>query len=366
MRLLLALILLLAVGGIAFLLLEGDGPGKGNRQHERSTAGERDHPRIDPGATRVKPLPDIRGKQSQEDLAAFVAECRRRGEEVVPLLSELLRDGKDYKLQPRWSFRKRELIGYPTVRSAYLVALRGIPGEAANLALREALRDTRMWQEAYLIAIGLKQRGVEDWTGDLLDRAVVSARPANLNLQQDIIALAAESDPDMLAQRLVRDIPRGKDAKGDARVLAEAARKLPVDLAVATTTPLIIDEGVNYRARANLIRALLGRPEVKVYERMREEALRTRFDEELSRAIAWAAVNNPHFATDGVLYAHAMSTGDEKRADEIRRRFEARRIAAGQLVNAALNLDLETSNDIRAKSIRRTLNAHRLKFNRRR
>lgn len=365
------MIVLAAAGGIAFLVMEGDGSGKGKAQHNRKGgAVDRDPPPLDAGDSRDKPLPailgpaarDPRSAQTQADLAAFVAECRRRGVEAVPLLGALLRDGKDYRLLPRWNFKKRALGDFPTVRCAYLAALRAIPGPEATFSLREALRTSHSWEEAYYIAIGLKDRDVEGWTGDLLDRAIDGTRPAYRHLQEDIIALAAESDPETLAQRLVRDLPRGSQAKTDKLILAFAARRLPIQLALDSVTPLILDEQVNYRARANLITALLSRPEIEVYTRLREEALRTRFDPELSRSIAWAAVNNTQFATDAMAYALATTQSDTKLADEIRRRFEERRRAAGELVNAALNLNLETSNDKRAQALRRALNAHRRKF----
>ena len=369
MRVLLALVLLAAAGGVAFLLFEGDGPGKGSADRERNRAEGRDEPATDNGPARVEPLPDVLAaatrdpfaKTTQAELARFVAACKARGEEAVPLLAELLREGKDVKLQPRWFFRKRTLVGYPTVRSAFLTALASIPGEHAGLALHEALRTARVWEEAYLAGIALHARDAQGWVDDMLDQTLGQALPAQMTLQQDAIALAAESDAESLARRLAQAIPRGKDAEGDGRILSEAARTLPVELAVSTATPLITDPGVNYRARANLIRALMGRPEVEVYERMRETALSTRLDEELSRAIAWAAVNNPQFATEAINYAHALSSGDTATADAIQRRFDARKRAAAELVNAALDLDLQTSDDVRAKAMRRALNAHRLK-----
>jgi hypothetical protein len=374
LRIALALILLAAAGGVIYLLMEDRGDGGG-----RSSNTER--PRIpdrpdngghgDPGGASggAALLPNIAktvraqpsGHVTQEAVAEFVAECRRRGPEAVPLLLRELQTQEDVPMQPRWVFRDKRLVGFPTLRSAYLSGLAAIPGADADLALREVLRTARSPEESYFLALALQERELAGWAGDLLRRAFEPGKPATLPLRRDMVALATESDPKGAADRLVRDIPRG-DSKADGRLMGEAAKLLPVDIAIETTRSLLIDAEVTYRAKGTLVRALLSRPEPQVYESFREEALRGTMDEPMKIAISYAAANNPNFFQDAAAYQVASAGGDTAKADAIRRRFESRLRAAEELINATLNLDVTTSTDKRAASLRRILQAHKSKL----
>jgi len=370
LRIIIALILVAAVGGVGYLVLvEGDGPGKGNRSRERGdTPGHTNGSK--PGQPPPpSPLPDIaRSAQAnpftadtQKELAAFVQECRGRGAEAVPLLLQLLAKGEDRKLQPRWNFRKGSLEGFPTLRSAYLTALRSIEGDEATFAMREVMKELRTAGESFLLAQELRTRGAGGWTDDLLRTALSNVTPAALSLRREMVRLAAESDPEGMATALIREIPRG-ESKEDGRLVSGALRVLPVQIALSAATPLLTDDDVTYRAKGNLIRTMLNRPESEVFSTMREEVLRGGYDEQLRVAVAYAAANSQSFFTDAAELAVARANKDTAKADAIQRRFEQRIHAAEELVSAALDLDIESSSDMRAAAMRRTLAAHRSKL----
>jgi len=290
-----------------------------------------------------------------------VAECRRRGPAALPLLLQLLGKGQDRKLQPRWNFKKGRLNGFPTLRSAYLSALRAIEGEEASFAMREVLRESRSAEESYLLALELHERGVGGWTDDLLRTVLANVKPAALDTRRAMVELAAMSDPNGMAIAVAREIPRG-DSKEDGRLLCEALRVLPVQLAIGTAAPLLTEREVTYRAKGILVKAMLNRPEPEIYASMREEVLRGGMDKPLRVAVAYAAANSQSFYTDAAEYSVARASREAAKADAIQRRFERRMQEAQDLIGAALELDLTSTTDRRAAAMLRTLNAHRRRF----
>jgi len=370
LRIVVALLLITAVGGVGFLVLfQGDGPGKGTH-----TSVRRDTPRRGNDTTPVEPppptpLPDIAKTakanpftaDTQRELAAFVEECRQRGAEAVPLLLQLLADGKDRKLQPRWKFVESELIGFPTLRAAYLTALTSIDGPEASFAMGEIMKELRDAQESFLIAKELADRDVGGWTNDLLRNAVADATPAQLDLRRAMVALAARSDPKGTAEAVLRDMPRG-ESKEDGRLLSESLGQLPVQIAIATTESLLADRDVTYAAKGHLVRAALNRPEPDVFRAMRQEVLRGGLDKQLRTAVAYAAANSRSFFNDAAELAVAEASQDTAKGDAIRRRFEERMRVAEELVGAALDVDMNSTTDMRAAAMRRTLAAHRAKL----
>jgi len=374
LRTVVALILIVAVGGVGYLVLSGgDGRGKGtrNRADEGPTHGENGNGSSpsNSSAPPPDPLPDIAksahaapfSAATQKELAEFVAECRRRGAEAVPLLLQLLAQNDDQNLQPRWKFRKGELQGFPTLRAAYIAALRAIPGAEATFAMRELMRASRSAEESYLLATELNERGRGGWSGDLLRTALAGATPAALDLRREMVALATRSDPAEAALVLARDIPRG-ESNDDGQLIAGALGVLPLNLAISAGAPLVADADVTYRAKGHVIRAMLNRSEPEVFGALRDEVARNSMDKAIRVAIAYAAANSSSFFADAAAHDLARAAKDTAKADALRRQFDARMLAAEELISTALDLDLGSSSEMRAAAMRRTLAAHRKRF----
>ncbi|MHC4939610.1 MAG: hypothetical protein ACYTHK_11620 [Planctomycetota bacterium] len=343
------LLLLAAAGGIALLMWDGGGPGERKGSRDRETGPGRENVVVRPQG--LEPLPAI------EEPDKFVAVCRNRGAEVVPMLLRRLRLDKDEKLLPRWVFKDGRLVGHPTKRSVYIAALAAVPGESAANGLLELMTAARSAEEAYQIAIALRSRDLDGWSGELLDRAA-KGTAANQRVRMEMAAFAAKADPGGTAAHVFETAPRG-DSTDDGRVLATAVTALPAETAVATTGSILDDAGITYRAKGALVRTLLRmRPESSVLGAVEEQILAGRMDERLRVEAAHAAANSIWFVNDRNAYQTAVAAGDTAKADAVRRRFEERVRAAESLIRTALGED-----EKRIRSILAVLEAHKKRFN---
>lgn len=365
MRWAIVVILLAAAGGVALLYWQDEGRGRRPRDNGRERIDARPRGGAGGGKPLAEPLIEVavdvrkdpQGRASQDALAAFVAECRRRGEEVVPILLRRLRLDEDMPTQPRWVFKKGKLVGYPTLRSAYIAALAGIRGESADLALQQLMHSARSAEESYLIAVSLEGRDVGGWSADLLQRAR-EGDAANQGLRMEMARFAARSDPVGAAAFIVESAPRG-ESTDSGRVLAAAATALPVDIALAATGRVLDDDQITNRAKASLVRAMLRRPETGVYQALEQQVAQGKMDRPLRIAAAHEAANNPNFVRDAMDYHRAVAEGDGGQADSIRRRFNDRMDAAEKFIGVALGVDLRSTDDQRARAIRRLLDAQK-------
>ncbi|MEM8883599.1 MAG: hypothetical protein AAGD14_06015, partial [Planctomycetota bacterium] len=354
-RLVLVLVLLAAAGGVAFLFLEGDG--RGERTREERGEGAETKPGDD---GRPAPQDPVLPSFDLADPAAFVAQCRAAGPPAISALLAKLRGKENRTLAPRWQFKDGKLIGYPTERAVYLQALAAIPGSEATFALEQSLRTARSVEESYLVARALQERDVGGWSRTLLERAR-AGNAANQRLRMEIATFAAKADAGGTAATIVEAAPRG-ESKDDARILAAASKALPLDLATETTTRVLDDAEITYRAKDALLRALLKRPEPEVMLRVEEELGRRELDDRMRRMMALEACNHPGFSQDVIEYGLAVSKKDMGKADVIRRRFDARERAAERLIGSALRVDPRTTSDRSAQAAMRILAAHRARL----
>jgi len=324
LRVLVVVVLLAAAGGVAYFFREGEGAGE--RMRERTPVPERGGVEPDPVGT--KPLPE------PESLPAFVAACRERGEEAVPLLLRRLRVDADRRLAPRWVFKDGKLAGYPTLRSAYISAIAAIPGESSTIALAQLLPDAKSAEEGYLIALALAERGRGGFAGEVLKRAA-EGTAANQSLRMEMAEFAARNDPAATAAHAYEALPRG-ESREDGRILAAALAALPYEAALAASERALDDAEVTVRAKSALLRRLLRRrPEPEVFEAVEEHVRRGRLDAKLGIDAAYAAANSVMFVEDRNAHEAAVAKGDGDAADEVRRRFERRLRAARSLIETA-------------------------------
>lgn len=342
------LLLLAAAGGVGALLLKGgEGTGKRNGTREHGVEPGRDPAANGGGATTPLPEPD------PEAPAGFVNACLERGEQAVPMLLRRLRLDEDRRLEPLWKFEKGRLVGYPTLRSAYIAALAGIPGESASTALQQLLSDARSVEESYQIALALAERGLGGWSGDLLGRATTGTA-ANQRLRMEIAEFVARTDPEGTAALVLESAPRG-DSKDDGRILASAVTALPLETSVATTGRVLDDAGITDRAKATLVRSVLRRrPEPSIFASIQEQVEQGRLEGKLKVDAAYAAANSIWFVNDVREYESAVAQKDAAKADEIRRRFNDRVRAARDFIRAAVGPE----DDKRVQAMLRILEAH--------
>jgi len=342
------LALLAAAGGVAVLLLR-EGEGRGERKAARERAAESGREPVAKNGAGADPLPE----PAPESLPAFVRACRERGDEAVPLLLRRLRLDPDRRFAPLWKFEKGRLVGYPTLRSAYIAALAGIPGESATTALQQILPDAKSVEESYQIALALAERGAGGWSDALLARATTGTA-ANQQLRMEMAEFVARTDPEGAAALVLESAPRG-DSADDGRILAAAVTALPLETAVATTGRVLDDAGITARAKSTLVRSVLRRrPEPSVFASVEEQMAQGRLDDRLKVDAAYAAANSIWFVNDVNDYESAVAQGDAAKADEVRRRFNERARAARSLIRAAVGPE----DDKRAQAILRILEAH--------
>jgi hypothetical protein len=355
LRWLVVAILLAAAGGVAYLLSDGEGPGERNRNRQDGVRPERNGGVVaPPGVT--KPLPE----PEEKSLAGFVAACRERGEEAVPLILRRLREKQDRRFDPLWRFEDGKLQGYPTLRSVYIAALAAIPGESAALALQQILPEARSPGEAYQIALELDERGFRGWSEALLARAG-EGTAADRGLRMEMAEFAAREDPAGTTAHVLQTAPRG-DSNEDGRVLATAVTHLPFTNAVVTAGHVLDDPEITTRAKSAMLRSVLRRrPETEVFSAFEEQIVRGRLDDKLKIDAAYAAANSIWFVNDIKDYEGAAAAGDGAKADEIRRRFNERMRAARSLIRTAVG----EGDEARAKAMIRILDAHQARMDKR-
>ena len=273
----------------------------------------------------------------------------------MPELLQLLRDGKDQQISPRWLFRDGELVGYPTLRAIYLEALRRVQPDA----LREVLDATESVEETYFIALALKDDG--GWTTTVLDRAATRARPLLQEMQRSMVRLAAQTDPAATAAYMLRTAPRG--AQPDIpRVMASGIEGLPEKEANATAEALLADDQVTVQAKIMYMRSLCARQEVSALATLTARAGRKQLGERMATEAVNLAADSGGFQRDAVDYQLAISKNDRAAAALVRKRFDERFDEVHRLVLAALNIDLHTSDDPRARALNKVLERNRARI----
>jgi len=356
LRIVLIAVLLAAAGGVVYLVTEGEGPGERNTVREGGVRPDRGGAQ-DPAPTGVvDPLPPL----DEKSPAAFIAQCRARGDEAVPLLLRRLREEQDRRLDPLWRFEGGQLQGHPTLRSVYLAALAAIPGESAGLALQQVMPDAKSPGEAFQIALALEDRGFGGWTESLLGRTQ-EGTAADQRLRMEMAEFAAKKDPGATSAYVLESAPRG-DSTDDARILAAAVAALPYADSLATAGRFVDDAGITPRAKSAVLRSVLRkRPETTVFSAVEEQIVQGRIDEKLKIDAAYAAANSIWFVNDVTEYEGAVASSEGAKADEIRRRFDERMRAARSLIRTAVGAD----DDARAKAMIRILDAHQARMDKR-
>jgi hypothetical protein len=319
------------------------------------------------GGTVVVPIPDIaravrrnrRSPRTQKEMAAFVYACKARGKEAVGALREFLKSNEDVAIS-LWQFDGSELRGYPSLRAAYLEALRVIPGTEATNALQEVFDSTGSLEESYYCALALKERGGGDWAQDLLER-VDSAKPTGqqLHILPAMVGLAAVEDPVATAEKIEQRAPRGAD-RSDPRVLATGLSKMPIEAALATSDRLLGDPTVTTRAKSRYLSMLLRkRLEVEVISSVRRAVERGGMEPELVTHAVNDAVSSVGFIEDSRLYQMAVVEDDRVAAGKASDRFKRRMEEARRLVTAAFG---PGSSDPRAQLALKRLDAAQRNF----
>lgn len=307
------------------------------------------------------PLPRIDEALGAKGLEAFVAACAAQGEAAVPGLLRALAEGKDRQVEPRWIFVAGGTRGYPTLRSAYIAALRAIPGDASTAALAQVMADTRSVEETCLLGLALAERRETSFVPTLLERIPAEPAPALLPVQWQMVELAARVDPGETARRLEATAPRGEDGS-DPQVFARALGALPLAAATGSGRALLIDPDVTPRAKSRYLRSLLDRPEMEVLHVVEEVAGLGQLTDELKTDLAYAAVESDAFRLDGIAHETALAQGDHVTAKAASDRFRLRTEQTTRLMSAVLGIDVATSDDPRAQSLRRKLEAHEKHF----
>lgn len=319
-------------------------------------------PRENGGGGRTPdPLPVLDGSAGQKGLDAFVAACAARGDPAVAGLLALLRKGDDKTFAPRWVFVGGRLKGHPTLRAACIEALRAIPGDGATAALAEVLGATKSVEETYLLSLALEERGEVSWVPTLLDRIPAETSPTLLPVQRGMVELAARTDPAETSTRVLEGAPRGEDGS-DPRTLSWALQAMPIATATETARTLLLDKGITPRAKSRYLRSILERPEVEVVTLLQEVVDARTLDETARIELAYAAAGSNGFRHDAVASRTALANGDVAEAKRMSDRFRLRMEQTTRLLNTVLDLDIGTSDDPRAVSIRKRLEAHRKFF----
>jgi hypothetical protein len=300
------------------------------------------------GAPAAGALPDPGAKPE-----GFVEEAVRRG--AVKELLALLRSGDDKQLAPRWSFdAEGRLVGHPTLRACYLAALAGIDTAEATAALQETLTATQSIEETYLVVQALAGRGSPGWAALALQRATGKGSPVQRPLQVRLVQLAAKQDPGRTAQYMAESAPRGEDTSVP-RILADGLTALPLEHATSTVETLLADKQVTNQARTLYLKALCAREEVEAIRSLTGLAERRQLDPQTATEACYAAAGARSLDLDRVAEAKALAEGNAAEATKARERRARRRAEIKALIQAALGIDVDTSEDPRAPPLRRLL-----------
>ncbi len=321
--------------GIGFLLRPTD------RDPGRNTGGRAPEPPADrmPGPAALDPLLDVRASPTspatQKSLAAFAIAQAARGAAAVPDLVDLLRR-PDVDCGRSWEFVDGQLREYPSVRAACLEALRHIEGPEATGALRSWLDLTEVTGEAYLAALALSERGEKGFEPRLLDMAVAGDGP----MTQEMVQVAAASDPGGTARRIADAAPRGTEDR-DAGVLARGLSFVRWEEAAPVARGLLEEPAVNGKARLRYAEALLARPEPEALQVVREALERGAFPAKTAGDLAEHAVASRAFGED----LRAARDGDVA----AKARAEARALEARRLIDAAERAGAEGTENLRSR-----------------
>ncbi|MCZ6786175.1 MAG: hypothetical protein O7E54_03315 [Planctomycetota bacterium] len=318
-------------------------------------------------STAVVPIPDIprivrrdrRSARTQKEMAAFVYTCKARGKEAVGALRAFLKRGENVEIT-LWRFDGTELRGYPSLRAAYLEALRRIPGTEATNALQEVFDSTGSLEESYYCALALKERGGGDWVEDLLER-VDTAKPTGpqLHILPAMVELAAVEDPVATAHKIEQRAPRGADGS-DPRVLAAGLAKMPLEAALATSDRLLADPTITVRAKSRYLSTLLRkRLEVEAIASVRRAVERGGLEPDLVTRAVDDTVSSVGFIEDSRLFQLAIVENDSVAAGKAKGRFLRRLEEARRLVAAAYG---PGSSDPRAQQALKRLAAAQRNF----
>jgi hypothetical protein len=292
-----------------------------------------------PGTTATDPLLDVRASPTspaaQKSLAAFAIAQAARGAAAVPDLVELLRR-PDVDCGRSYEFVDGQLREYPSVRAACLEALRHIDGPEAANALRSWLELTEVTGEAYLAGLALSERGEKGFEPRLLDVAVAGDGPVT----QEMVRLAARSDPTVTARRIADAAPRGAEDR-DAGVLASGLSFVPWEQAAPVARGLLEEPAVSGKARLRYAEALLARPEPEALTVVREAMERGAFPAKTAGDLAEHAVASRAFTED----LRAGRAGDVA----ARARADAWAEEAWRLIDAAERAGAEGSEALRSR-----------------
>jgi hypothetical protein len=340
-----------------------DGPRSARPPGARPTPrGELAQEGTEPGAlateaTMARVRRDPRSAQAQNELAGFVARCVARGAAAVPELVAFLHDGDDVECGRGWQVVDGELRGYPTLRAAFVDALRRIPGSESTAALRDVVGATRSGGEAYLAALTLRARRETGWERALL--ALVGAHePAARAVQTPMVELAAAAAPEETVRALEERAPRG-EADPDPGPLARALTHLPWDAAQQAGGRLLDDPNVTATAKRRYVDALLRRLEPEALGIVRLAVERGTLPDAIHRHIVATTVEAPAFLLDARAYAAARKAGDEAATRELRERAEARVDEGRRILTALFAGRLESA---QAKQAFRRLDAQLSRF----
>jgi hypothetical protein len=316
-----------------------------------------DRPRV------AVPLPDVvasakarpQSPRTQKELATFVMACAARGAEAVEELLRFLRTGEDVQLQPLWQLAEGELKEYPSLRSAYIEALRLVPGKESTEALQEVFRKTASLGESCLAALALAERGEGGWGRDLLERAAkAEGAPHQMHLVRQAAELAGASDPAAAEEFLFASAPRG-GARADPMGVAAALTTLPAPSARAAALRLLGDPAVTVLAKSRYVRAIGARRDPEAMAILREALELSGMEGDLRVDAANAAVNSPAIAMDLGAIDVARANGDGAAESAARQRVAARIQEARRVVGVALGVDPANTDDARAATLLRRL-----------
>ena len=353
MRLLL-LAAVLAVAGVVGLWLRSSAD-RETMQHRRTDAPPLTIPATPKGPP---PLPDLatvaradpHTARTQNLLARFVRTAPQRGAESVPLILALLLANDDVTLLPRWTYVDGHPDGFPSLRAAYIEALRAIPGKDASRALQEVLKTTRAAEEAYLLGLALEERRQTGWAPTVLRHAFVRDQRA---AAKRIVALASRADPAGTAATMLERAPDAPAA------LEWCIAALPADHARFTTETAVRSETLPYKAKALAVRGLCNRAEIDGLRTLSEMAARGEMRGRLGLEAAYAMTQSPQFRIDALAYRRAVAERDGAAAAKARARFDDRMLAVRRYCADALHIDIATTDDARGKALERQLKAHR-------
>lgn len=343
---------------VALLLIDG---GAGRRADGAGPAGPEGGAGAEPDPSPPRPLPRIDESAGAQGLAAFVAACIAQGEAAVPELLRVLGEGYDRQVEPRWIFVDGRTKGYPTLRSAYIAALRAIPGDRSTAALRQVLRDTKSVEETYLLALALKERAETAFAPTLVERIPPEPAPALLPIQWAMVDLGAQMDPSATAARLEATAPRGDDGS-DPQVFSRALGSLPLATATASGRALLLDAAVTPRAKSRYLRSLLNRPEMEMLQMVEEVVGLGQLSDEVKTDLSYAAVESDAFRLDTIAHQQALAERDDLAAKRVSDRFQLRIEQTTRLMSTSLGIDVATSDDPRAASLRKKLETLRKHF----